>query len=333
MQRSAFVSVIVPTKNEEDFITDCLSSLMNQDYPQDLYDVIVVDDHSSDRTVSLVKEMMQRYPTRIKLVRNEGSGGNDARITGFKVSKTEFVIQFTAHGIAPQNFVSTLMTELMLMDNDVAAVGCRLIPYKHDPTSAKAIAIVMTSLLGAFGTSHFGFQSSGFVEGLIFAVWRKSAINQVGGWTREGGDCEINAKLRQAGYRLFCTTKTTPFYRSRRKNLREFFFRLFQYGWGRANVTRSLPSSLRPAFLVPSIFTMFLLISPVLTLFLPIFPALGPLMLLIALAYCSVVLASSWFYAIQNRIPSLFFHLSTRYVSLHLGYGIGFIEGWLGKTT
>lgn len=332
MQQSVVVSVIVPTKNEEDYITECLLSLMHQDYPKDLYDVLVVDDHSTDRTVTLIKEMIQRYPNRIKLLKNKGSGGNDARITALKHTKTEYVIQFTAHGIAEKNLISTLMTELEGMDNDVVAVGCRFVPFKHDPTSAKAIAVVMTSLLGAFGTSHFSFHHSGFVEGLIFAVWRKSAINQVGGFTREGGDAEINAKLRQAGYKLFCTTKTTASYRSRRTNIRTFFYRLFQYGWGRATITRGLPSSLRPIFVVPSLFTIFLLISPLLLLFPPTFQILGPLILLVVLTYCSVVLASSWFYAIQYRIPSFIFHLSTRYVALHLGYGIGFIEGWLRKT-
>jgi glycosyltransferase involved in cell wall biosynthesis len=332
MRKSAIVSVIVPAKNEEDYITECLLSLMRQDYPQELYDVVVVDDHSTDQTVSLIKEMIQRYPHRIKLLKNEGMGGNDARMTALKRTKTEFVIQFTAHGIAKENFISTLMAELEGMDSDVAAVGCRFVPHKQDPTTARAIAVVMTSLLGAFGTSHFSLHHSGFVEGLIFAVWRKSAINQVGGFTREGGDAELNAKLRQAGYRLFCTTKTTASYRSRRTNLRTFFYRLFQYGLGRATITRGLPSSLRPTFVVPSIFTIFLLISPILLLFLPIFQILGPLILLVGLAYCSVVLASSWFYAVQYRLPSFIFHLSTRYVALHLGYGIGFIEGWLRKT-
>lgn len=49
------ISVIVPARNEEKNILNCLNSLARQTYPKDLYQVIVVDDHSTDRTAALVR--------------------------------------------------------------------------------------------------------------------------------------------------------------------------------------------------------------------------------------------------------------------------------------
>ena len=53
---STKVSVLVPARNEEKNIGACLESLSRQSYPQDLYEVIVIDDHSTDRTAAVVEK-------------------------------------------------------------------------------------------------------------------------------------------------------------------------------------------------------------------------------------------------------------------------------------
>jgi len=50
------ISVIIPARNEEQNIVGCLDSLARQTYPKDLYEVVVVDDHSTDRTAAIVRE-------------------------------------------------------------------------------------------------------------------------------------------------------------------------------------------------------------------------------------------------------------------------------------
>ena len=49
------ISVILPVRNERQTIERCLTSLLTQDYPQSKYEIIVVDDNSSDGTETLVK--------------------------------------------------------------------------------------------------------------------------------------------------------------------------------------------------------------------------------------------------------------------------------------
>lgn len=50
------VSVLIPARNEETIILDCLQSLAGQSYPKDRFEVIVLDDHSTDRTAAVVRE-------------------------------------------------------------------------------------------------------------------------------------------------------------------------------------------------------------------------------------------------------------------------------------
>jgi len=53
----ARITVLVPARNEEKNIIPCLRSLSRQTYPKELYEVIVIDDHSTDNTAALVKDL------------------------------------------------------------------------------------------------------------------------------------------------------------------------------------------------------------------------------------------------------------------------------------
>jgi cellulose synthase/poly-beta-1,6-N-acetylglucosamine synthase-like glycosyltransferase len=71
------VSVIVPARNEEGTIGECLMDLARQDYPNGLLEVIVVNDHSTDQTEERVLEFAKSHPAMsLKLIQT-GSSGND----------------------------------------------------------------------------------------------------------------------------------------------------------------------------------------------------------------------------------------------------------------
>ena len=56
-----FVSVIVAAHNEEENIGLCLNSLLRQTYPHDSYEIIVIDDRSSDGTWEIVQKFQERH--------------------------------------------------------------------------------------------------------------------------------------------------------------------------------------------------------------------------------------------------------------------------------
>jgi len=55
-----FVSIVVPTRNRARLLRDCIVSLMQQDLPADRYEIIVVDDGSTDETPDVVREIRRR---------------------------------------------------------------------------------------------------------------------------------------------------------------------------------------------------------------------------------------------------------------------------------
>ncbi len=67
-QPATRISVVLPARNEAAHIGACLGSVLQQSYPSDLYEIIVVDDHSEDETPTIVQHWQSLYPS-IRLLR------------------------------------------------------------------------------------------------------------------------------------------------------------------------------------------------------------------------------------------------------------------------
>ena len=68
-ESTPIVSVVVPMRNEEAYIAECLRSIVEQDYPKDNLEVLVVDGLSDDRSREIVEELREEYPL-IRLLDN-----------------------------------------------------------------------------------------------------------------------------------------------------------------------------------------------------------------------------------------------------------------------
>lgn len=96
------VSIIIPVFNEEEWIHRTILTAINQDYPIDKLEVIVIDDHSTDKTVENIKKMVhkiysegEQFHTKNRLkyhVLSKNCGKRIALITGVKMAKFELVV-------------------------------------------------------------------------------------------------------------------------------------------------------------------------------------------------------------------------------------------------
>lgn len=83
------VSVIVPMYNVENYIKECLDSLVNQTLKD--MEVIVVNDGSTDGGVEIVESYCKKYPDLIRLVHKENGGLSDARNYGIPYAKGKYI--------------------------------------------------------------------------------------------------------------------------------------------------------------------------------------------------------------------------------------------------
>ncbi len=90
------VSVVVPLYNEERWVDECVPALLAQDYPADRYEILVVDNNSTDQSAARVG----RYP-RVRLLHEPMQGDYAARNRGIEEAKGE-IIAFTDSDTAPR---------------------------------------------------------------------------------------------------------------------------------------------------------------------------------------------------------------------------------------
>ena len=122
---STRISVIVPARNEEPFIGACLAALAGQTYPADRFEVIVVDDHSTDRTAAIVQEfaaaalsapLVTAVPVHIKCIRlaeQPDPGTRNAHKkwaieTGIKAASGDLIVATDADCRAHSDWLSTI---------------------------------------------------------------------------------------------------------------------------------------------------------------------------------------------------------------------------------
>jgi len=86
------ISVIIPVYNGKETISKTLDSLLNQTYPKNKYEIIIVDDESTDGTPELVKKYVKKYPKLIRFYRQKHKGPAAARNLGAKKVKGEILL-------------------------------------------------------------------------------------------------------------------------------------------------------------------------------------------------------------------------------------------------
>ena len=112
------LTVIIPTYNSEFFLEEAIKSVENQSLND--FEIIVVDDGSTDNTKYLVDRLKKSYKN-ITYVYNENKGVSSARNLGIKLSKTRYISFLDADDIYERNFVEKMLGKIKKTDADLVA--------------------------------------------------------------------------------------------------------------------------------------------------------------------------------------------------------------------
>jgi len=109
-----FISVIIPARNEEQHIHNCLSDFLLQDYPAASFELIVANDHSSDRTSEIVEKVIGDHPSHRIVLFNvsdgeaKGTFKKQAITEAISISSGELVITTDADCRRQGKWISTI---------------------------------------------------------------------------------------------------------------------------------------------------------------------------------------------------------------------------------
>jgi cellulose synthase/poly-beta-1,6-N-acetylglucosamine synthase-like glycosyltransferase len=114
--KTPFVSIIIPVRNEADNIADCLKCIFAQNYPANLFEVVVIDDYSTDSTLRLAREFNRSNLLTLNLQEYLGNTGEytpnkkKAIALGIKNSRGELIITTDGDCITGQNWLATMVS-------------------------------------------------------------------------------------------------------------------------------------------------------------------------------------------------------------------------------
>ena len=116
------VSVIIPAYNIESLLEKCVASVAEQDYPDGLLEVIVVDDGSTDNTAKIADELSEKYPN-VTVLHKENGGSSSARNLGIRHSKGDYVGFVDSDDFVDRSMYKTLVEAAMEYDADMVQIS------------------------------------------------------------------------------------------------------------------------------------------------------------------------------------------------------------------
>ncbi len=191
-----FVSIIVPTYNEEKVIVGRINNLLSQNYPSDKFEIIIVDSDSKDNTLILAKELGEKH-TNVKVVEEGERRGKASAINlGKRVAKGEIVLVTDANDVFNDNALREIVPHFKNLR--IGAVGGYFIltNSSNELVSASSFYWDIESLMRR-GESVF--DSACTFHGEINA-WRKDIIDADPGSLTE--DLDMAIRIRKRGFKI-----------------------------------------------------------------------------------------------------------------------------------
>lgn len=119
------LSIIIAAYNVDQYIEKCINSCVHQDISPDLYEIIVVNDGSTDNTLMILGNLYKKIPN-LKVVHQENSGLGASRNTGLKVSNSDYVWFIDGDDYLEENCLSGILCLLEKQKLDVLVMNYSL---------------------------------------------------------------------------------------------------------------------------------------------------------------------------------------------------------------
>ena len=208
--RAVSITVLVPMHNEEKVIASSFEALRRCDYPRDKFEVIAINDHSTDRTREIVESYLARareeagqWPILTALHRYSGARGKQHAINdALKIAKGDIVLIFDADYIPPVGILRSL--SICFTDPQVGAVMGRVVPINAGANLLTRLEDLERS--GGYQVDQQARYNLGLVPqyGGTVGGFRKDLVLSLGGFKGNviAEDTELTFRLLLNGWKV-----------------------------------------------------------------------------------------------------------------------------------
>lgn len=321
IEKLPFVSVLLVTRNEKNYIRMSLMSLIEQTYPKDRFEIIISDGMSDDGTLDIIKELQTRYNSdvfHITVIPNEkyilAAGWN----IGIKAAKGDYVVRIDAHAEAAPDFIEKNVETMMTVD--AVCVGGKLTSRSLDGDD-NIVSKILSSPFGVGNSSFRVSDTAGYADTAVYGLYRKSIFEEVGYFDEtmvRNQDIELHGRIKRAGYKFYFNPEIQSTYYTRntlKKMLKQ------AYGNGKWNMIllKKGGSALSLRHLVPFVFVCHLLLSAIGGFF-----AHSVWILCIGVIFLHLFLGLYFAARKTDRIGEVL-EMPWLFMLLHLAYGFGYL--------
>jgi poly-beta-1,6-N-acetyl-D-glucosamine synthase len=173
-----FVTVVIAVRNEEVSIGPLLDSLLLQDFPNSNFEVVFVDDHSTDLTQQIISSWIKDNPhMNCYLIHSSGNGKKQALAEGIQHSRGEIILTTDADCVLPVNWISGMV---MSFNPDTTLVIGLVKIQQGKSLFSKLQALEFSSLMGS-GMAMYALGFPVMCNGASLA-FRKKSFEAVNGY-------------------------------------------------------------------------------------------------------------------------------------------------------
>jgi succinoglycan biosynthesis protein ExoA len=325
-----YVSVVLPIRNEARYIRGCIEYLLQQDYPADRIEILIVDGRSTDNTRDIVQAIINEHPERtISLLDNPQQIVPPALNIGIQAARGEFIIRMDGHTVPDNTYITACVNALQ--KTGAANVGGLIRPAGSN-RFGRAVALAQSHPIGAGDAKFHYAQEPQYVDTVYMGAFRKDIFASAGLFDESmirNQDYEMNVRIRNAGGTVYLDPAIKSRY-APRNSPRKLWKQYFEYGWWRVQTMRRHPHSWRWRQVIPPVFVGTFILLLFLSFFLPwarpLF-ALQATPYLLALAYATFSVRGR----VQDGLELLYFPVAV--AILHFSWGLGFILNILSGGT
>ena len=215
------VTAMIVVRNEQRYIRTAVRSFLEQDYPAECLELLIIDGMSSDDTVQAAHEAVElcrasgrdipvRYLENPKL--NLAAGWN----LGIREARGEYVVRIDAHAEADRQMIRKCVG-ILQTHPDVACAGGR-IEAQPLTDKGKIISFVQSSPFGV-GNAKFRYsRESGYVDTVAYGVYRKSIFEKAGYFNeafQRNQDNDMHGRIKAHGGKFYLDATVVSLYHPR----------------------------------------------------------------------------------------------------------------------
>lgn len=221
MLKTPIISIIIVSYNTKELTLSCLSSVFTGKKPEEVYEVIVVDNASTDDTVSFIQK---NYP-QVKVIRNtKNIGFAAANNIGIRIAKAPYILLLNSDAQVQKNTIKGMLQYIRL-NSDIGVITCKLVLPNGmiDPACHRGFPTPWASMcyfLGLekmfpksklFSGYHLGCRDLTTIHEIdcpsgAFFLTKKEVIEKVGlldeDYFMYGEDIDWSFRIKNAGYKI-----------------------------------------------------------------------------------------------------------------------------------